>query len=59
LDFVDEISPCTFYIDDTMVAVSGVAVGAAAIRRQQLTGKKGVASLTQNKKAFFIAVFAS
>ncbi|KAI5357700.1 Putative major facilitator, sugar transporter, major facilitator superfamily [Septoria linicola] len=42
-----------------MVAGSGAAVGAAAIRRQQLTGKKGVASLMQNKRAFFIAVFAS
>ncbi|KAK4610312.1 hypothetical protein CLAFUW4_13634 [Fulvia fulva] len=42
-----------------MVAGAGIAIGAAAVRRQELTGKRGVASLMQNKKAFFIAVFAS
>lgn len=42
-----------------MTAGSTLAIGAAAIRRQELTGKKGVASLTENKRAFFIAIFAS
>ncbi|KAK5677780.1 hypothetical protein LTS10_009663 [Elasticomyces elasticus] len=42
-----------------MAGGSTLAIGAAAIRRQELTGKKGVASLMQNKRAFFIAIFAS
>lgn len=42
-----------------MTAGTAVAVGAAAIRRQELIGKKGVSALMENKKAFFIAIFAS
>ncbi|KAK3615934.1 hypothetical protein LTR56_026299 [Elasticomyces elasticus] len=42
-----------------MAGGSTLAIGAAAVRRQELTGKKGVASLMQNKRAFFIAIFAS
>jgi hypothetical protein len=38
---------------------SSATVGAAALRRQQMTGKKGISALMDNKHAFFIAIFAS
>lgn len=42
-----------------MTAAQGLTIGAAAIRRRELTGKTGMSALMENKKAFFIAVFAS
>lgn len=42
-----------------MAGGSRATIGAAAIRRQQMTGKKGISALMENKRAFFIAVFAS
>lgn len=42
-----------------MTAAEGLTIGAAAIRRRELTGKTGMSALMENKKAFFIAVFAS
>ena len=34
-------------------------LGAAALRRQQMTGKKGISALMDNKRALWIAIFAS
>jgi hypothetical protein len=42
-----------------MTGAEGLTIGAAAIRRRELTGKSGMSALMENKKAFFIAVFAS
>jgi len=42
-----------------MTGAEGLTIGAAAIRRRELTGKTGMSALMENKKAFFIAVFAS
>jgi hypothetical protein len=42
-----------------MTAAEGLTIGAAAVRRRELTGKTGISALMENKKAFFIAVFAS
>ncbi|KAK5122853.1 hypothetical protein LTR85_003768 [Meristemomyces frigidus] len=42
-----------------MAAGRCATIGAAAVRRQQMTGKKGVSALMDNKKAFFVAIFAS
>lgn len=42
-----------------MAGGARATIGAAAIRRQQMTGKKGISALMENKRAFFIAVFAS
>lgn len=42
-----------------MTGAEGLTIGAAAIRRRELTGKTGMSALLENKKAFFIAVFAS
>lgn len=42
-----------------MTAAEGVTIGAAAIRRRELTGKTGMSALMENKRALFIAVFAS
>ena len=42
-----------------MASAEGVMIGAAAIRRRELTGKTGIAALMDNKKTLFIAVFAS
>ena len=42
-----------------MTGAEGLTIGAAAIRRRELTGKSGMSALMENKKAFFIAIFAS
>jgi hypothetical protein len=42
-----------------MTGAEGLTIGAAAVRRRELTGKTGMSALMENKKAFFIAVFAS
>jgi hypothetical protein len=58
----DCLTPLTTRSHDTpsiMTGAQGLTIGAAAIRRRELTGKSGMSALMENKKAFFIAVFAS
>lgn len=42
-----------------MAGGGAAVIGAAALRRQQMTGKKGISALLENKRAIGIALFAS
>jgi hypothetical protein len=58
----DWLTPLNTLSHDTpsiMTGAEGLTIGAAAIRRRELTGKSGMSALMENKKAFFIAIFAS
>jgi hypothetical protein len=45
--------------DDNMAGGGNASIGAAAVIRQQTTGKTGLGTLIENKKSLVIAVFAS
>jgi hypothetical protein len=42
-----------------MAGGGNASIGAAAVIRQQTTGKTGLSTLMENKKSLVIAVFAS
>jgi hypothetical protein len=42
-----------------MTGGANASIGAAAVIRQQATGKTGLSALMQNKKSLLIAIFAS